>query len=95
MLSLLETKGHVRHRRDGIRYLYSPVIAPSKARQSALRHLVSTFFEGSTPAAGGVVLEGLTTDDFTLFEDGKPQAIKVFECGSGSRYKAARRDLQD
>jgi len=57
MLSLLEAKGHVRHRRDGMRYVYSPVVAPSKARQSALRHLVSTFFGGSTPAAAAALLE--------------------------------------
>jgi len=57
MLSLLEAKGHVRHQRDGMRYVYSPVIAPTKARQSALRHLVSTFFEGSTLAAAAALLE--------------------------------------
>src|SRR5450432_3529489 len=51
MLGLLEEKGHVRHQRDGMRYVYSPVIAPTKARQSALRHLVSTFFDGSSLAA--------------------------------------------
>jgi BlaI family penicillinase repressor len=57
MLGLLEAKGHVSHRRDGMRYVYSPAIAPSKARQSALRHLVSTFFEGSTLAAAAALLE--------------------------------------
>lgn len=57
MLSLLEEKGHVSHKRDGMRYVYSPVIAPVKARQSALKHLVSTFFEGSTLAAAAALLE--------------------------------------
>jgi predicted transcriptional regulator len=57
MLNLLEDKGHVRHRRDGIRYVYAPAIAPGKARQSALRHLVSTFFQGSTLAAAAALLE--------------------------------------
>jgi BlaI family transcriptional regulator, penicillinase repressor len=57
MLGLLEAKGHVSHRRVGMRYVYSPAIAPSKARQSALRHLVSTFFEGSTLAAAAALLE--------------------------------------
>ncbi len=57
MLSLLEAKGHVEHRREGMRYVYSPVVSPSKARQSALRHLVSTFFEGSTLAAAAALLE--------------------------------------
>ena len=57
MLTLLEEKGHVRHKRDGMRYVYTPVIAPAKARQSALRQLVSTFFEGSPIAAAAALLE--------------------------------------
>jgi BlaI family transcriptional regulator, penicillinase repressor len=57
MLSLLEEKGYVRHKRDGMRYVYTPVVAPAKARQSALRQLVSTFFEGSPLAAAAALLE--------------------------------------
>ena len=57
MLGLLEEKGFVRHKRDGMRYLYTPAIAPAKARQSALRQLVSTFFEGSPVAAAAALLE--------------------------------------
>ncbi len=57
MLNLLEEKGHVKHKRDGIRYVYVPAVAPMKARQSALRHLVSTFFDGSMPAAAAALLE--------------------------------------
>jgi BlaI family transcriptional regulator, penicillinase repressor len=57
MLNLLEEKGHVRHRRNGIRYVYVPSIAANKAGQSALRHLVSTFFEGSPVAAAAALLE--------------------------------------
>ena len=57
MLTLLEEKGYVRHKRDGMRYVYSPAIAPAKARQSALRQLVSTFFEGSPLAAAAALLE--------------------------------------
>ena len=57
MLTLLEEKGHVRHKRDGMRYVYTPVIAPAKARQSALRQLVSTFFQGSPMAAAAALLE--------------------------------------
>jgi BlaI family penicillinase repressor len=57
MLSLLEEKGYIRHKRDGMRYVYTPVIAPAKARQSALRQIVSTFFEGSPLAAAAALLE--------------------------------------
>jgi predicted transcriptional regulator len=57
MLNLLEEKGHVKHQRDGIKYVYLPSVAPGKARQSALRHLVSTFFGGSTVAAAVALLD--------------------------------------
>jgi predicted transcriptional regulator len=57
MLTLLKDKGHVRHKRDGMRYIYTPAVAPAKARQSALRQLVSTFFEGSPAAAAAALLE--------------------------------------
>jgi predicted transcriptional regulator len=57
MLGSLEEKGYVRHKRDGMRYVYAPAIAPAKARQSALRQLVSTFFEGSPLAAAAALLE--------------------------------------
>lgn len=57
MLNLLESKGHLTHRRDGIRYVYVPAVAPKKARQSALRHMVSTFFQGSAAAAATALFE--------------------------------------
>jgi predicted transcriptional regulator len=57
MLTLLEDKGYVRHKRNGMRYIYTPAVAPARARQSALRQLVSTFFEGSPMAAALALLE--------------------------------------
>src|SRR5262249_58374125 len=47
-LRVLESKGHVRHEEEGLRYVYLPALARSTARRSALRHLVDTFFDGST-----------------------------------------------
>lgn len=47
ILRILEEKGHVRHRRSGRRYVYSPSLSPERAKRSALRHLVKTFFGGS------------------------------------------------
>ena len=57
MLNLLVEKGHVKHERDGMRYLYSPAMAVPKARRSALRHLVTTFFQGSPGFAAAALLE--------------------------------------
>jgi predicted transcriptional regulator len=47
MLRVLEEKGHVHHQQDGPRYVYRPRIGRERAKRSALRHLVRTFFDGS------------------------------------------------
>jgi predicted transcriptional regulator len=57
-LRVLEEKGHVRHEEQGLRYVYEPAVPRSSARKSALRHLVETFFEGSTEGAVAALLGG-------------------------------------
>jgi predicted transcriptional regulator len=48
LLRILEEKGHVRHEEQGLRYVYFPTVPRSAVRQSALKHLIETFFDGST-----------------------------------------------
>lgn len=50
-LRVLEEKGHIRHEERGPRYVFVPVISREKAKRSALRHLIDTFFEGSAEQA--------------------------------------------
>ena len=50
-LRILEHKGFLRHEADGARYVYAPRLDRQKARTSALRHLVATFFDGSAEQA--------------------------------------------
>ena len=57
-LRILEQKGHVRHEEEGLRYVYRPVTPRRTARRSALRHLVETFFDGSTEQAVAALLGG-------------------------------------
>src|SRR5436190_23308377 len=57
-LRVLESKGHVRHEEEGLRYIYMPALPRRAARKSALRHLVETFFEGSTEKVVGALLGG-------------------------------------
>jgi predicted transcriptional regulator len=64
LLRILEDKGHVRHRRDGQRYVYGPTVPRDRARTSALRQLVRTFFDGSAGAAAAALLD-LSRDDLT------------------------------
>jgi len=55
-LRVLEEKGQVSHEEEGLRYVYSPSIPRHTARRSALRHLVSTFFDGSAEKVVGALL---------------------------------------
>jgi predicted transcriptional regulator len=57
-LRVLESKGHVRHEEEGLRYVYAPAVPRHTARRSALRHVVDTFFEGSTEKVVGALLGG-------------------------------------
>lgn len=57
-LGILEKKGFLRHRQDGARYIYLPTIAAERARKSAMKHVVSTFFQGSPGAAILALLDG-------------------------------------
>jgi BlaI family penicillinase repressor len=57
-LRVLETKGHVRHEEEGLRYVYIPAVPRHAARKSALRHLVDTFFDGSAEKVVGALLGG-------------------------------------
>jgi predicted transcriptional regulator len=57
MLALLEQKGYVRHRRDGVRYVYAANVNAASARGSAVRKLLDTFFGGSPARAVATLLE--------------------------------------
>lgn len=61
MLRILEEKGHVRHEQDGPRYVYLPTVARDNAKRSALRHMIRTFFDGSTEQAISALLDDAST----------------------------------
>ncbi len=67
-LRILEEKGQVRHEQAGPRYLFRPAVARDKAKRTAVRHLLSTFFDGSTELAVATLLDEsaseLSEDDF-------------------------------
>jgi BlaI family penicillinase repressor len=68
MLRILEEKGHVRNEQDGPRYVYAPTVARDSAKKSAIRHVLRTFFEGSTSQAISTLLddEGARLSDAEL-----------------------------
>ena len=57
MLRLLEEKNYIRHEQDGMKYIYLPTVSREKARQSALKQLVQTFFDGSTEQAVAAMID--------------------------------------
>ncbi len=57
MLGLLERKGHLKHKREKLRYVYQPTVAREKVRRSALEHLLNTFFQGSPTQAVAALLD--------------------------------------
>jgi BlaI family transcriptional regulator, penicillinase repressor len=67
-LRVLENKGHVRHEEQGLRYIYLPTVPRRSAGRSALRHLVDTFFDGSSAKAVAALLggEGSGISDYEL-----------------------------
>jgi predicted transcriptional regulator len=58
MLRTLEEKGQLRHEAQGPRYVYRPTVSRERAKRSALRHLLETFFEGSAEQAVAALVEG-------------------------------------
>lgn len=56
VLRILVDKGHLTYERDGPRYVYAPS-APLRARRTALRHVLRTFFGGSVEGAVAALLE--------------------------------------
>ena len=57
-LRIMEEKGHIRHEQQGATYLYLPKVAPERARRSALRHMLDTFFNGSPEQIMAALLDG-------------------------------------
>jgi BlaI family transcriptional regulator, penicillinase repressor len=59
MLARLEGRGFVKHRVADQAYVYKSVPQPAKVRESALKSMVKTFFDGSAANAATALL-GLT-----------------------------------
>ncbi len=56
-LGILERKGFLTHRRESNRHVFRPSHPPEKAKRTVLRHVLRTFFQGSTPGALSTLLD--------------------------------------
>src|SRR5216683_3885523 len=61
LLRVLEEKGHVRRRAEGLKYIYTPAVAPEKAKRTAVRHLLDTYFDGSSEQIVAALLDVSST----------------------------------
>ena len=63
LLAILVDKGALKHERDGRKYIYRPTVSADRAKRSALRRLLSTFYGNS---AEKLVAALLDPDDLKL-----------------------------
>jgi BlaI family transcriptional regulator, penicillinase repressor len=57
MLVKLEAKGFVKHREEGLRYVYVPTTSRATAQRKALQKLVHVFFGGSPSQTATALLK--------------------------------------
>ena len=57
MLAKLEAKGVIKHRAEGLRYVYSPVTSRTTAQKKAVSNLMHVFFGGSASQAAAALLK--------------------------------------
>ncbi len=61
MMRVLEEKGHVKHQAQGLKYVYVPVVTRDKAKRSAVKHLLDTFFSDSPEQVVAALLDVSST----------------------------------
>lgn len=73
-MRILEDKGYLKHSKpkEGRAFVYKPVVSRQDASRSAVRHLLSRFFENSKEA---LVLNLLEDDDLSDGERKRIQAL--------------------
>jgi predicted transcriptional regulator len=75
-LSILERKGHVRHKSDGTRYIYEPLVAREQMGRRAIDSLLKTFFDNSIERA---VAAMLTREDANIPREDLDRLTRLIE----------------
>ncbi len=61
LLRVLEDKGHVKHKAEGLRYVYLPTIGRERAKRTAVKHMLKTYFNGSPEQIVAALLDVSST----------------------------------
>jgi len=80
-LRILESKGYLRHTKEGRAFIYQPVVDQREASSNAIRYLVSRFFGGSP----GKLVLNLLEDEQLDAEELKRISKLIDENHSGDR----------
>lgn len=80
LLATLEQKGMAKHSKDSRRYVYLPAVPEKRAKRSALKQLLATFFEGSPEK---LVASLLDPADQKLSKDEIARIRKLLDAGGG------------
>jgi predicted transcriptional regulator len=86
LLATMTEKGLVEFRKDSRRYVYRPAVSEKKAKRSALKQLLSTFFEGKPEKLVAALLDPkdqqLSTEEIEkirqLIDEGKEASNSKF-----------------
>ncbi len=74
LIRIVESKGYIKHRREGLRYIYSPIVPREAASRQAMRHMLQTFFQDSAPKAVSALLD-ITRDQLSEEEIAELSAL--------------------
>lgn len=73
LLEILGERGYVGRKYEGPRHVYFPRTRPEEARRSALKHVLTTFFDNSPGSAVAALLdatdEPLSDDEYRRLRD--------------------------
>ena len=62
LLSRLERRGFLRHRKEGRRYVYTALVSESEVRRSKVRELTQALFQGDAAALVSHLVRSIDTD---------------------------------
>ena len=61
LLRVLEEKGHVKRKAEGLKYVYMPAVGRDKAKRTAVKHILDTYFNGSPEQIVAALLDVSST----------------------------------
>ena len=76
MMRILEEKGQLRHEREGLRYIYTPIHPRQNVGETALKQVFQTFFDNSIEKTVAALLN---VSDTTLSDQESNRLAQLIE----------------